>query len=115
MLETSKDILNISIAVAVVILVIFLCWAIYYLIINLKRINRVSKQIEKGVVKVEDLVDLLRHKIKQSSSYIFVLGRLAEKAIEHFINRKPKDSQEKREEKEEKRSKEKRNKRSKKD
>jgi biopolymer transport protein ExbB/TolQ len=103
MLETSKDILNISIAVAIVVLVIFLCWAIYYLIANLRRINRISKQVERGVIKAEDLIDLLKGKIKQSSSYIFVLGRLAEKAIEHFINRKSKDSPEEREEKEEKR------------
>ena len=102
MLETSKDILNISIATAVVVLVIFLCWAIYYLIANLRRINRISKQVERGVIKVEDLIDLLKGKIKQSSSYLFVLGRLAEKAIEHFINRKPKDNQEEKEEKEEK-------------
>lgn len=106
MLETSKDILNISIAVAIVILVIFLCWAIYYLIANLRRINRISKQLERGVIKAEDLIDLLKGKIKQSSSYILVLGRLAERAIEHFISRKTK-SDEDVEEKEEKKKKKK--------
>ncbi len=94
MLETSKDILNISIAVAVVILVIFLCFVLYYLIANLKRINRISGQIEKGVSKIDDLVDLIKNKVNQSGSYLFLLGKLAERAFDYFGNKKKSDKDE---------------------
>ncbi len=84
MFKTSGDILNISIAVAVVAVAIFLCWTMYYLITNLKRVNKVTKQVEIGINKVDKLIDLIRSKVKQSSSYIFLLGKLADKAMDYF-------------------------------
>ncbi|MDD3711136.1 MAG: DUF948 domain-containing protein [Patescibacteria group bacterium] len=94
MLETSKDILNVSIAGAVIVLVIFLCFALYYLIANLKRINRISGQVEKGVTKIDNLVDLIKNKVNQSSSYLFLFGKLAEKAMSYFISKKDKKNEE---------------------
>ena len=94
MFETSRDILNISISTAVVVLVIFLCITLYYLIANLKRINKISRQIENGVDKIDNLLDLVRNKLKQSNSYLMLLGNLVEKGLDFFNNRK----QEKKEE-----------------
>lgn len=94
MFETSRDILNISISVSVVVLVIFLCVALYYLIANLKRINKISQQIEGGVDKINNLVDLIKSKIKQSSSYLLLLGNLVDKAVD-FFNRKKEDQRNK--------------------
>ena len=101
MLETSRDILNLSIAVAVIALVVFLCWTLYYLISNLKRINRISQKIESGVTKVDGLVDLIKSKVKQSSSYLFLFSKLADKAMDYFSHR----SKEKKENKEDKKKK----------
>lgn len=84
MLETSRDILNLSIAVAVIALAIFLCWTLYYFISNLKRLNRISSKIEKGVVKVDGLIDLIKDKVKRSSSYLFLFSKLADRAIDYF-------------------------------
>lgn len=94
MLETSRDILNVSIAGAVIVLVIFLCFALYYLIANLKRINRISGQIEKGVTKIDNLIDLIKNKVNQSSSYLFLFGKLIEKAMSYFISKKDKKNEE---------------------
>ena len=96
MFETSRDILNISISVAVVVLVIFLCVALYYLISNLKRVDKISRQVEKGIDKVDNLVDLIKDKVKQSSSYFILLGNLVEKGIDYFSRKR----QERREENE---------------
>ncbi len=95
MFETSRDILNISVSVSVVVLVIFLCVALYYLIANLKRINKISQQIEGGVDKINNLVDLIKSKIKQSSSYLFLLSNLIDKAVD-FFNKKKENRQEER-------------------
>lgn len=84
MFTTSQDILNISIAVSVAILVIFLCLALYYLIASLKRINRLSRQIEAGVSKADQLLDLIKNKVKQSQSYLILLGTLLEKGFDYF-------------------------------
>ena len=88
MFETSKDIFNISIAAAIVAVAVFLCWTMYYLIKNLKRINKVTGQIERGVTKVDGLVDLIKSRVKQSGSYIFLFTKLAERAIDYFGSRK---------------------------
>ncbi len=88
MFETSKDILNISIAVAVVAVAIFICWTMYYLVSNLRRINRISQKVEKGVMKVDGLIDLIKSKVKQSSSYFFLFSKLAERAMDYFSSRR---------------------------
>ncbi len=88
MFETSRDILNISISTAVVVLVVFLCISLYYLIANLKRINKISRQIEEGVDKVDNLIDLIRNKLRQSSSYLMLFGNLVEKGLDFLNNRK---------------------------
>ncbi len=94
MFETSRDILNISISTAVVVLVIFLCITLYYLIANLKRINKISRQIENGVDKVDNLIDLIRSKLTQSNSYLMLLGNLVEKGLDFFNNRKQETKEE---------------------
>jgi predicted PurR-regulated permease PerM len=88
MFETSRDILNISISTAVVVLVVFLCISLYYLIANLKRINKISRQIEEGVDKVDNLIDLIRNKLRQSNSYLMLFGNLVEKGLDFLNNRK---------------------------
>ncbi len=98
MLETSRDILNISIATAVVAVAIFLCWTMFYLISNLKRINKVTRQVELGVSKVDSLVDLIKSRVKKSGSYVFLLTRLAERAIDYFSSKKKESHYEEEEE-----------------
>lgn len=88
MFENSRDILNISVSAAVLVVAIFLCVALFYLIANLRRVNKVSAQIEKGVDKVEGLMELIQDKIKQSSSYLFLFGKLAERAMDYFMSKK---------------------------
>lgn len=104
MFENSSDILNISLSSAVVVVAIFLCFALYYLIANLKRVNKISAQIEKGVDKVENLMELIQDKIKQSQSYFFLFGKLAEKAIDYIVSKKS-TGEEREEDKEERREK----------
>ncbi len=99
MFTTSGDILNLSIAIAVIAVATFLCWTLYYLISNLRRINKISRQVENIVNKTNGLVDLIKSKVKQSGSYIFLFGKLIDRAMDYFNNKKSN-----REEKEEKNS-----------
>jgi len=94
MFETSRDILNISLSSAVLIVAAFLCVTLFYLISNLRRVNKVSRQIEKGVDKIEGLMDLVQDKIKQSSSYFFLFGKLAERAMDYFMSKKSRRNEE---------------------
>lgn len=84
MFTTSSDLLNLSISIAVIAVAFFLCWTLYYLASNLRRINKISKQIESITTKSSNLLDLIKSKIKQSGSYMFLLGKLIDKGIDYF-------------------------------
>lgn len=87
MFATSLDVLNLVLAVCVAVLTFFLCWAIYYFIASVQRINRITKRIEGGVAKAEELVNIAKDKLKNSSAYFMILGEIAKKAME-FVQEK---------------------------
>jgi uncharacterized membrane protein len=73
MFTTSGDILNLSIAIAVIAVATFLCVSLYYLISNLRRINKISRQVENIVNKTNGLVDLIKSKLnKADHTYSFL-------------------------------------------
>ncbi len=87
MFSTSLDVLHLVLALCIAVLTFFLCWSLYYFIANMRRANRIIKKIETGVVKIEELVDLAKNKLKNSGAYFMILGELAKKAME-FIKEK---------------------------
>ncbi len=87
MFSTSIDILNLVLAVCVAALTFFLCWAIYYFVVSVQRINRITKRIENGVAKAEEVVSIAKDKLKNSSAYFMILGEIAKKALE-FVQEK---------------------------
>ena len=87
MFYTSIDILNLVLALCVFVLTFFLCWAIYYFVVSIQRVNRITKRIEEGVAKAEEVVSIARDKLKNSSAYFMILGEIAKKAME-FVQEK---------------------------
>lgn len=88
MFSTSADILNLIIAVCVVFLTIFICVLLYNLIASLRRINKITRIIETGVVKVEEVVNLAKEKLRNSSAYFMILAEVAKKAMEFAKDRR---------------------------
>lgn len=88
MFSTSADILNLIIAVCVVSLTIFICVLLYNLIASLRRINKITRIIETGVVKVEEVVNLAKEKLRNSSAYFMILAEVAKKAMEFVKDRR---------------------------
>jgi low affinity Fe/Cu permease len=82
MLSTSADILNLVLALSVAVLTFFLSLALYYFISSAQRIHRVIKQVEGGVTKAEEVITLVREKIKNGSAYLMVLAEVAKQAVE---------------------------------
>lgn len=82
MLETSKDILNITIAVAVFGVAFFLCWGMYYLNMTLKQVFRGAKEMRDRFRKIDDVVKSIKEKIDNSASYLFLIGEGVKKLVE---------------------------------
>lgn len=87
MLSTSLDILNLILAVCILVLTFFLCWAMFYFIKSVQRINRVTKMIEGGIIKIDEILDIAKDKLKNSSAYFMILSEVAKKAME-FVQEK---------------------------
>jgi len=81
MFSTSRDVLNLILSVCIAALTFFVCWAIYYFVASVQKIHKLIKQIEAGVTKVEEIIDIARDKLKNSATYFMILGEVAKKAL----------------------------------
>ncbi|OIO05651.1 hypothetical protein AUJ26_02620 [Candidatus Falkowbacteria bacterium CG1_02_37_21] len=87
MFNTSGDILDITLAVCVVVLTVFICLGLYYLVSGIHKIHKVIKRVDDGVSKAEEIIEIAREKLKNSSAYFMILGEIAKKAME-FVQEK---------------------------
>jgi uncharacterized protein YoxC len=81
MFNTSRDILNLVLALSIAGFTVFICWSLYYLIASLRSIFRVIKEIEATVEKIGDLTRYIRDKIENTSRFV---GDLGDKANDLF-------------------------------
>lgn len=91
MFSTSADILNLVLAACIVLLTIFLCVSLYYLISSVRKTHRIIKMIESTLNKAEDVVSLAKDKIKNSGTYFMLFGELAKKLMDYFLDKNKKE------------------------
>ncbi len=82
MLETSKDLLNIIIAVSIFGLTVFICWAIFYFAQILRQVFKVAKEMRERLHKVDEVIQSLKEKIEHSTSYLLLIGEGIKKLVE---------------------------------
>ncbi|MDD5040743.1 MAG: hypothetical protein PHY34_06405 [Patescibacteria group bacterium] len=97
MFETSKDILYVALALSAIVLTFFLCWALYYIVMMLKKVhlavNQVSDlitSIRQKIDRLEQLMSAVEDKLKDSASYIPLLLKGVSELIDYFKQRKAK-------------------------
>ncbi len=97
MFETSKDILNITIAVSVFGVAFFLCWGMYYVNMSLKQIFGAVREMRDRFHKIDELVKAIKEKVEHSTSYLFLIGEGVKKLVDvvgKYTDRKEKNSSE---------------------
>lgn len=82
MFESSKDILNITIAVSIFGIAFFLCWGMYYMNMSLRQIFKATREMRDRFHKIDELVDAIKEKIDHSASYLFLIGEGVKKLVE---------------------------------
>ena len=95
MLETSKDLLNILIGVSVASFAFFVCWALFYLVMILRKGYQATKEITDFVAslkeklnKFESLLTTIEEKIKSSTSYIPIIMKGVTELVSYISNKK---------------------------
>lgn len=82
MLESSKDLLYIALALSVVVFTGFVSWAVYYLAQILRQGFRMIKDMRDRLHKIDELVTSLKTKIEHSTSYLLLIGEGMKKLVE---------------------------------
>lgn len=102
MFETSKDLLNIIIALCILTFTFFVSWALYYIVMMLKKTHLVISEVSSFITslkekleKVEQLLATIEDKIKNSASYLPLVLKGVSELISYFKNKKEKKSQKK--------------------
>ena len=82
MLETSKDLLNIVIALCVLWFTVFLCWMIYYMAMILKRVNEVMEKVTGTLDAIAGFFTKAKEKINSVGSTLATAMELGKKVVE---------------------------------
>ena len=90
-LENSTDFLHISIAVAILLLTIFICWAMYYFIVALRNFARITTSAREKMEIVDKILNLVKDKLEKGSNHMAVLADSAIKLV-GFLMEKQKSS-----------------------
>ncbi|HAO81164.1 MAG: hypothetical protein UV57_C0043G0003 [Parcubacteria group bacterium GW2011_GWD2_43_10] len=88
MLETSKDILNISLAVSVFGLAFLIGWMLVYFLLIIRRVVKILQGVEQAMNKIGDFVDLAREKLDHSASYLSILATGARDLVNYLITKR---------------------------
>jgi len=84
MFQTSLDILWIVIAFCILLLTIFLSWAIYYLAMILREFKKIIGDVRKKIELVESLLVALKEKLEHTSSHMKLLVETMANVAEYF-------------------------------
>lgn len=98
LINDSRDLLNIIIALSVLLFTVFSCWAIYYLARILQQMFKVIKETRDRLNKLDELFKALKEKIEHSASYLFLIGEGVKKLVEMMKDRGEKKKGKKKEE-----------------
>jgi len=98
MLETSSDVLRIVIAASVGIFTIFVCLAIYYVVVILRDFSKLSTSLRLKLELVEKILNLVKDKMEKGSNHMAILADSAIKLV-GFIMEKQKNSSQKKKKK----------------
>lgn len=95
MLETSKDLLYIVVAFAILWLTIFICWGIYYFVMILRQLNLMFKDFRGKINAFEEAIRNIREKFEHSAAYLGLLVEGVKKLVEYVIEKREKKGTEK--------------------
>jgi hypothetical protein len=91
MFETSKDILNIVLAVSIASFTFFVCWSLFYLSMTLQQIFHAARSMRKRLDAIDEVIKALKDKIDNSASYLLLLGEGVKKLVEVLRARSEKE------------------------
>lgn len=82
MLETSQDILWVTLAVCIALFTLFSCWGIFYIVQIIRRAFLVVEHVEEMIKGITDTVKMTKERMERSAAYVSVIADGAKKVME---------------------------------
>lgn len=98
-LETSQDILYITVSVCALVFTGFLCWVLYYLAHLLKQSNQITQELHAKMTEWAEAIDEIKERVINTAATLSSLGDQVGRVVD-FINRR-RDTKDERDEEEE--------------
>ena len=92
MLETSTDLLLIVIAFCVLWFTVFICWAMYYLVMMLKDFSHMIRSVREKLEVVDKILKLVKDKLEKGSDHMAILADSAIKLVGFFVEKQRKET-----------------------
>jgi|GEM_PF-1486686 hypothetical protein len=89
-LQTSQDILNLSLALAALGLAFLLGWILVYFIMIVRRLVNILRGVEQSLNKLESFFSTAKDKIENSASYLSVAALGLKELARYFIEQRGK-------------------------
>jgi len=87
LIQTSGDILNLVIAAAVALFVIFVCWGLFYTVMAVRNIFKITKDARKNFQRVEEILAQIKEQLQAGTFYVSLLKEGISKGVE-FLRKK---------------------------
>ena len=88
MLDSSKDILNIALAISVFGLAFILGWILIYFLMIIRHLIKMIQSIEERLNKIDDFLNSAKGKFENILSFIPILAASSKQIIEFFASKK---------------------------
>lgn len=95
MVSTSKDILFIVLAVAVLWVTIFFCWLLYYFVAIMREVKGSLRDARDKMRHIDEALHSVKDKLERSVSIFTILGETAKQLVGYFIEKKKCNKEEK--------------------
>lgn len=88
MLETSQDLLFITLAFSALLLTAFSCWLLYYFIVIIKNAYDITKSIKQKMDMIDDILKSIKHAVSHTANYVGLAISGIDKIVDYVQTKK---------------------------
>jgi len=88
LVQSTLDILYLTLAASIAVLTIFLIWGIYYVVRMLRNAVYMTEKVTSVMQKADEVLDLAKDKLHSTGTYLGIAANAVQGAIEYFGDKK---------------------------
>lgn len=90
-LESSNDLFLVAASLCLVLFTMFVCWAMYYLVVMLRNVSRMTTSVREKLELVDSILKLVKDKLEKGSNHMAVIADSTIKLVGLFMEKQKKN------------------------